>query len=209
MISARRTCGDDRADHHASRQGQDPRCDRQADKTWPGRPDKGQQGHHQHLCPAACDPGAVTPHSPNAPWLCSPGASVVGHRPHQRRNPPLGARSLTDHPPAPVADQPGDRACRDGTLLATRCTTGTPAPTGSRSRWRPQWVRPRCIDARDPGPAVQHPQPAAGRAPDAQLSAARRLLLVPELLAYWSTGEQGAELTSASTTQLVDPVSRT
>ncbi|MFH0241378.1 rhamnulokinase family protein [Streptomyces sp. HK10] len=35
--------------------------------------------------------------------------------------------------------------------------------------------------------------------------AARRLLLIPDLIAYWLTGETGTELTNASTTQLVDP----
>ncbi|WP_435614251.1 rhamnulokinase [Streptomyces coelicoflavus] len=39
----------------------------------------------------------------------------------------------------------------------------------------------------------------------AQFAAARRLLLVPDLLTYWLTGEQGTELTNASTTQLIDP----
>ncbi len=43
---------------------------------------------------------------------------------------------------------------------------------------------------------------AAARTP--QLSAARTLLLIPDLLAYWLTGEIGAELTNASTTQLYD-----
>ncbi|MPZ82714.1 MAG: rhamnulokinase [Actinophytocola sp.] len=38
----------------------------------------------------------------------------------------------------------------------------------------------------------------------ARLGVARRLLLVPDLLAYWLTGEAGAELTNASTTQLLD-----
>lgn len=38
-----------------------------------------------------------------------------------------------------------------------------------------------------------------------QLAAARRLLLIPDLIAYWLTGEQGTELTNASTTQLIDP----
>ncbi|TQJ57326.1 rhamnulokinase [Streptomyces sp. SLBN-115] len=38
-----------------------------------------------------------------------------------------------------------------------------------------------------------------------QLAHARRLLLIPDLLAYWLTGEQGTELTNASTTQLIDP----
>jgi rhamnulokinase len=43
---------------------------------------------------------------------------------------------------------------------------------------------------------------AAARTP--QLAAARTLLLIPDLLAYWLTGEVGAELTNASTTQLYD-----
>jgi rhamnulokinase len=41
-----------------------------------------------------------------------------------------------------------------------------------------------------------------------QLTYARRLLLVPDLLSYWLTGEQGTELTNASTTQLIDPRTR-
>jgi rhamnulokinase len=43
---------------------------------------------------------------------------------------------------------------------------------------------------------------AAARTP--QLSAARTLLLIPDLLAYWLTGHPGAELTNASTTGLFD-----
>ncbi|MFJ9863906.1 rhamnulokinase family protein [Streptomyces sp. NPDC101165] len=43
----------------------------------------------------------------------------------------------------------------------------------------------------------------------AQFAHARRLLLVPDLLTYWLTGEQGTELTNASTTQLIDPRTRT
>ncbi|MET9438967.1 rhamnulokinase family protein [Streptomyces sp. NPDC006551] len=39
----------------------------------------------------------------------------------------------------------------------------------------------------------------------AQLAAARRLLLIPDLITYWLTGEQGTEVTNASTTQLIDP----
>ncbi|GAA1374721.1 rhamnulokinase [Streptomyces beijiangensis] len=38
-----------------------------------------------------------------------------------------------------------------------------------------------------------------------QLAAAKRLLLIPDLLTYWLTGEVGTELTNASTTQLIDP----
>ncbi|WP_419993299.1 rhamnulokinase [Streptomyces boninensis] len=41
------------------------------------------------------------------------------------------------------------------------------------------------------------------------LAAARRLLLIPDLIAYWLTGEAGTELTNASTTQLIDPRTRT
>ncbi|GAA0572497.1 rhamnulokinase family protein [Paractinoplanes ferrugineus] len=37
-----------------------------------------------------------------------------------------------------------------------------------------------------------------------QLEAARQLLLIPDLLAYWLTGRTGAEITNASTTQLLD-----
>jgi rhamnulokinase len=37
-----------------------------------------------------------------------------------------------------------------------------------------------------------------------QLAAASRLLLIPDLLAYWLTGVPGAEITNASTTQLLD-----
>jgi rhamnulokinase len=38
----------------------------------------------------------------------------------------------------------------------------------------------------------------------AQLAAARDLLLIPDLITYWLTGEVGAERTNASTTQLLD-----
>jgi sugar (pentulose or hexulose) kinase len=43
---------------------------------------------------------------------------------------------------------------------------------------------------------------AASRA--GQLAAAQTMLLIPDLLAYWLTGQIGAELTNASTTQLLD-----
>ncbi|MGW7066166.1 rhamnulokinase [Streptomyces sp. NPDC054855] len=39
----------------------------------------------------------------------------------------------------------------------------------------------------------------------AQLATAEHLLLIPDLLTYWLTGELGTELTNASTTQLMDP----
>lgn len=41
-----------------------------------------------------------------------------------------------------------------------------------------------------------------------QLAAARRLLMIPDLISYWLTGVAGTELTNASTTQLVDPRTR-
>ncbi|MFI8529028.1 rhamnulokinase family protein [Streptomyces aquilus] len=40
------------------------------------------------------------------------------------------------------------------------------------------------------------------------VTGAERLLLIPDLLTYWLTGEQGTELTNASTTQLIDPRTR-
>jgi sugar (pentulose or hexulose) kinase len=43
----------------------------------------------------------------------------------------------------------------------------------------------------------------------AETAAGRRVLLIPDLIAYWLTGEQGAELTNASTTQLLDIRTRT
>jgi len=50
-------------------------------------------------------------------------------------------------------------------------------------------------------------QLAAARS-TAQLAAARRLLLIPDLLAYWLTGAVGAEITNASTTGLLDAGTR-
>ena len=50
-------------------------------------------------------------------------------------------------------------------------------------------------------------QLVAARASPA-LRAADRLLLVPDLLGYWLTGELGAEVTNASTTQLLDARTR-
>ncbi|MDN5918629.1 MAG: rhamnulokinase [Pseudonocardia sp.] len=41
------------------------------------------------------------------------------------------------------------------------------------------------------------------------LAAARDLLLIPDLLGYWLTGQRGAEVSNASTTGLFDPVKRT
>jgi rhamnulokinase len=43
----------------------------------------------------------------------------------------------------------------------------------------------------------------------AETVTAQRLLLIPDLITYWLTGEQGAELTNASTTQLLDVHTRT
>jgi rhamnulokinase len=48
----------------------------------------------------------------------------------------------------------------------------------------------------------------AARRGSAQLAAAHRLLLVPDLFAYWLTGAEGAEVTNASTTGLLDATSR-
>ncbi len=42
-----------------------------------------------------------------------------------------------------------------------------------------------------------------------QLAAASTLLMIPDLIAYWLTGQAGAEITNASTTQLLDVHTRT
>ncbi|MGW3404322.1 rhamnulokinase [Streptomyces zhihengii] len=42
----------------------------------------------------------------------------------------------------------------------------------------------------------------------AQLAAAERLLMIPDLISHWLTGVQGTEITNASTTQLIDPRTR-
>ena len=44
---------------------------------------------------------------------------------------------------------------------------------------------------------------------DPQLGFARKLLLMPDLLGYWLTGQQVAEITNASTTGLLDVTART
>ena len=62
---------------------------------------------------------------------------------------------------------------------------------------------------RHTAPAVQHDLPARRRAGTPALAAARTLLLIPDLLAYWLTGTAGAEVTNASTTALLDVTSRT
>ena len=49
-------------------------------------------------------------------------------------------------------------------------------------------------------------QLAAARS-TAALGAARTMLMLPDLLGYWLTGELGAEVTNASTTQLYDATS--
>jgi len=48
----------------------------------------------------------------------------------------------------------------------------------------------------------------AARRGSAQLTAARRLLLIPDLLVHWLTGAVGAEVTNASTTGLLDATTR-
>ncbi|ALE72339.1 carbohydrate kinase [Pseudonocardia sp. EC080610-09] len=48
----------------------------------------------------------------------------------------------------------------------------------------------------------------AARQGSAALAAARRMLLVPDLVAYWLTGAVGAEVTNASTTGLLDARTR-
>ena len=91
-----------------------------------------------------------------------------------------------------------------GALLGNPVHYRDPAPTAWPSRCWPGSRRPTCTPSPAAAAAVQHDLPAgrgaghtaAGRGPD--------LLLMPDLLGYWLTGEVGAELTNASTTQLYD-----
>ena len=60
---------------------------------------------------------------------------------------------------------------------------------------------------RAPAPAVQHGVPAGGRARRSGVRPrAHAMLLIPDLLGAWLTGERAAERTNASTTALLDPV---
>ena len=88
---------------------------------------------------------------------------------------------------------------------ATRCITATRAPTACWRRSSPTYP-PRdlyattgCSSCRSTRCSSWSP-----RAAPPQLAAARTLLLIPDLLTYWLTGSVGAELTNASTTQLLD-----
>ena len=79
-------------------------------------------------------------------------------------------------------------------------TDGMPAGVAKPCRRRPALRAHRAAAA-----AVQHALPARRGGRHARSSqAARHLLLIPDLLAYWLTGEIGAEITNASTTQLLD-----
>ena len=88
---------------------------------------------------------------------------------------------------------------------ATPCTTATRARPGRRSG---SWPRCRAEELY----AITGTQhllfntifQLAAAAGTPQLDAAATLLLIPDLLGYWLTGQAGAELTNASTTQLLD-----
>ena len=84
---------------------------------------------------------------------------------------------------------------------------------GRRGCWRPSWPgsRPRQLYSvtgiqQLPFNTICQLAAAAGTP---QLSAAGTMLLIPDLLGYWLTGETGAEVTNASTTQLYDVTART
>src|SRR4029453_14713997 len=51
---------------------------------------------------------------------------------------------------------------------------------------------------------LQRPPSRPAAEPEHRLAAAARLLLMPDLVTYWLTGQAGAEVTNASTTGLLD-----
>ncbi|MFD8280063.1 rhamnulokinase family protein [Streptomyces solisilvae] len=97
----------------------------------------------------------------------------------------------------------------DGTLLANPVHYRDTRTTGAAERVAAA-LPPRALYA---ATGIQHLpfntiyQLMAAQGTSAR-TAANRLLLIPDLIAYWLTGEAGTELTNASTTQLIDPRTR-
>ncbi len=135
------------------------------------------------------------------------------------RPPPRGARRA----PAGRRDRPGRRhrhrlvgdrlrPARRGraSCSATRSPTATAATDGVAAQVLQQGRRARAVRPdRRAAAAVQHDLPAGRRGRDARArGGGRRMLLLPDLLGYWLTGEVGAERTNASTTGLYDVRSR-
>ena len=98
---------------------------------------------------------------------------------------------------------------RDGELLGSPYshrdarTTGVPARVAARGGPPPQVPR----GGRPERPRTPRLPRVAGRGTSA-LESAETMLLLPDLLAYWLTGERGAERTNASTTGLYDARAR-
>ncbi|MFG2582891.1 rhamnulokinase [Streptomyces malaysiensis] len=97
----------------------------------------------------------------------------------------------------------------DGTLLANPVHYRDTRTTGAAERVAAA-LPPRALYA---ATGIQHLpfntiyQLMAAQGTSAR-TAAHRLLLIPDLISYWLTGELGTELTNASTTQLIDPRTR-
>ncbi|NIY69944.1 rhamnulokinase [Streptomyces malaysiensis] len=97
----------------------------------------------------------------------------------------------------------------DGTLLANPVHYRDTRTTGAAERVAAS-LPPRALYA---ATGIQHLpfntiyQLMAAQGTPAR-TAAHRLLLIPDLISYWLTGELGTELTNASTTQLIDPRTR-
>ena len=159
-----------------------------------------------------------------------PGAPLPQRRRRARRPPPLGHHRAVRRGPRraracslatyPTVESIGiDTWAVDyGLLDATASLLADPIA------YRDDRDRPRssttCTSASSPGgavrdqraavPAVQHHLPARGRAASGpSWDAAAHVVLLPDLLAYWLTGELRTEATNASTTGLVDVAHRT
>ena len=93
---------------------------------------------------------------------------------------------------------------RKAPCSGTRCTTGTAGPTGCPAGCSAGSRRTSSTRSPASSSFPSTPSASSRRRPTPELAAARTLLMIPDLLSYWLTGEIGAEVTNASTTQLYD-----
>ena len=125
-----------------------------------------------------------------------PGRAARGRarrRPARRHRHRLAGRSTTGC------------STRTGRCSATRALPGRPHRRRRRDGARARSTRRRAVRGhRAAVPAVQHALPARAADGTTGWTAAAALLLIPDLLAYWLTGERGRGATNASTTGLLD-----
>ena len=129
---------------------------------------------------------------PRRPARRRPGRRPAGRRRHRQ----LGRRLRAAGRRRRAAGQPGPLPRR-------------PARDRGAGRARRRPARRSCTGSAGCSTCRSTPSSSSPPARDtAQLAAARQLLLIPDLLAYWLTGAVGAEVTNASTTGLLDATTR-